>query len=72
MIGYRRKGGVSKTRLQEILDLEPSSYLDDLLGQELIYADPGREFNFWRPTSAALLVPGLAVLKRYPRAAVAA
>jgi chromosome segregation and condensation protein ScpB len=59
VIGYRRKGGVSKTRLQEILDLEPSSYLDDLLGQELIYADPGREFNFWRPTSAALLALGL-------------
>jgi len=41
------------------LGLEPSAYLDDLLGQELIYADPGRELNFWRPTPAALLALGL-------------
>ena len=59
VIGYRRKGGVSKARLREILDLEPSAYLDDLLGQELIYAKPGREFNYWRPTPAALLALGL-------------
>ena len=59
VIGYRRKGGVSKARLREILGLEPSAYLDDLLGQELIYADSGGEFNFWRPTPAALLALGL-------------
>jgi hypothetical protein len=43
----------------EILSLDPSSYLDDLLRQELIYADPGRELNFWRPTPSALLALGL-------------
>jgi hypothetical protein len=59
VIGYRRKGGVSKARLAEILNLDPSSYLDDLLRQELIYADPGRELNFWRPTPSALLALGL-------------
>jgi hypothetical protein len=59
VIGYRRKGGVSKARVGEILSLDPSWYLDDLLRQELIYADPGREFNFWRPTPAALLALGL-------------
>jgi hypothetical protein len=59
VIGYRRKGGVSKARVAEILSLDPSSYLDDLWHQELIYADPGRELNFWRPTPSALLALGL-------------
>jgi hypothetical protein len=43
----------------EILSLDPSSYLEDLWHQELIYADPGRELNFWRPTLSALLTLGL-------------
>ena len=59
VIGYRRKGGVSKTRVGEILGLEASSYLDDLLSQGLIYCDASRELNFWRPTSEALLALGL-------------
>ena len=49
-IGYRRKGGVSKARVGEILGLDASSYLDDLLSFGLIYCDPSRELNFWRPT----------------------
>jgi chromosome segregation and condensation protein ScpB len=59
VIGYRRKGGVSKTRVGEILGLEASSILDDLLIQGLIYCDPSRELNFWRPTPSALLALGL-------------
>ena len=55
VIGYRQKGGVSKTRVGEILGLEASSILDDLLSQGLIYCDPSRELNFWRPTPSALL-----------------
>jgi hypothetical protein len=43
----------------EILGLEASSILDDLLSQGLIYCDPSREFNFWRPTPSALLALGL-------------
>jgi chromosome segregation and condensation protein ScpB len=58
-IGYRRKGGVSKARVGEILGLDASSLLDDLLSQGLIYCDPSRELNFWRPTSEALLALGL-------------
>jgi len=58
VIGHRRKGGVSKTRVGEILGLDASSYLDDLLRQELIYSDPSRELNFWRPTQSALLALG--------------
>ena len=46
VIGYRRKGGISKTRGGGILRLEASFYLDDLLSQGLIYCDPSREFNF--------------------------
>ena len=59
VIGYRQRGGVSKTRVGEILGLEASSILDDLLSQGLIYCDPSRELNFWRPTPSALLALGL-------------
>ena len=58
VMGHRRKGGVSKARVGEILGLEASSYLDDLLSQGLIYADPSRELNFWRPAPEALLALG--------------
>src|SRR5258707_10883901 len=58
VIGYRQKGGVSKARVGEILGLEASSILDDLLSQGLIYCDPSRELNFWRPTQSALLALG--------------
>ena len=50
--------GVSKARVGEILGLEASSLLDDLLSEGLIYCDPSRELNFWRPTSEALLALG--------------
>jgi chromosome segregation and condensation protein ScpB len=59
VIGYRQKGGVSKSRVGEILGLEASFYLDELLSQGLIYCDPSRELNFWRPTPSALLSLGL-------------
>ena len=59
VIGYRRKGGVSKTRVGEILQLDAALYLDDLLSFGLIYCDPSRELNFWRPTPEALLALGL-------------
>jgi chromosome segregation and condensation protein ScpB len=58
IIGYRRKGGVSKARVGEIPGLEASSYLDDLLSQGLIYCEPSRELNFWRPTQSVLLALG--------------
>ena len=58
-IGYRQKGGVSKARVGEILGLDASSYLDDLLSEGLIYCDPSRELNVWRPTQSALLALGL-------------
>jgi hypothetical protein len=45
VIGHRRKRGVSKARVGEILGLEASSYLDELLSQGLIYCDPSRELN---------------------------
>jgi hypothetical protein len=43
----------------EILGLEASSILDDLLSYGLIYCDPSREVKFWRPTPSALLALGL-------------
>ena len=59
VIGYRQKGRVSKSRVGEILGPEASSILDDLLSFGLIYCDPSRELNFWRPTPSALLALGL-------------
>jgi chromosome segregation and condensation protein ScpB len=58
VLGYRRKGGVTKTRVGTILGLEASTYLADLSREGLIYCDPRRELNFWRPTSEALLALG--------------
>jgi hypothetical protein len=59
VIGYRKKGGVSKTRIGEILKLDPAPYLEDLSNRELIYTDPGKELSWWRPTPEALLALGL-------------
>ena len=59
VIGYRRKGGVSKTRIGEILGLEAAPYLEDLCKKELIYTAPARNLNWWRPTPEALLALGL-------------
>jgi chromosome segregation and condensation protein ScpB len=59
VIGYRHKGGVSKTRIAEILGLDAAPYLEDLRKRELAYAAPGKELNWWRPTPEALLALGL-------------
>ena len=59
VIGYRKKGGVSRTRIGEILGLEAAPYLEDLCEKELVYTAPGKELNWWRPTPEALLALGL-------------
>ena len=59
VIGYRKKGGVSRTRIGEILALEAAPYLEDLRKKELVYTAPGKELNWWRPTPEALLALGL-------------
>ena len=53
VIGYRQKGWVSKSRVGG--DTGPGGLF--LLSQGLIYCDPARELNFWRPTPSALLAP---------------
>jgi chromosome segregation and condensation protein ScpB len=45
VIGYRRKGGVSRTRIGEILGLEAAPYLEDLRKKELVYTAPGKELE---------------------------
>jgi hypothetical protein len=59
VFGHRRKGGVSRTRIGEILGLEAAPLLEDLRRKELVYTAPGKELNWWRPTSQALLALGL-------------
>ena len=58
VIGHRRKGGVSKARLGDLLGLDASPYLEELARLGLVYADPGRELSFWRPRPEALLCLG--------------
>ena len=59
VIGHRRKGGVSRTRIGDILKLDAGPYLDHLSEADLVYTAPGKELNWWRPTPAALLALGL-------------
>jgi chromosome segregation and condensation protein ScpB len=66
VIGHRRKGGVSKTRIGEILSLDATPYLAELSKRELIYATPNKELNWWRPTPEALLALGLRSIAEIP------
>jgi chromosome segregation and condensation protein ScpB len=59
VIGHRRRGGVSRTRIGEILHLDAGPHLDQLEQRELVYTAPDKELNWWRPAPAALLALGL-------------
>jgi hypothetical protein len=59
VVGHRRKGGVAKTRIREILPVEVEPILESLRRAGLIYADPERRWQFWRARPAALLALGL-------------
>jgi hypothetical protein len=59
VLGHRRTGGVSKTRIGQILGLDAEPYLANLAKRKLIYAAPGKELNWWRPSSMALLALGV-------------
>jgi hypothetical protein len=43
VIGYRHKGGVSKTRIGGILCLDATPHLEELRRTELVYTTPGKE-----------------------------
>ena len=66
VIGHRHKGGVTKTRIKDILKLDPSPLLDELWKSELVYTTPGKELNWWRPTPGALLALGLRSYSEIP------
>jgi chromosome segregation and condensation protein ScpB len=59
VIGHRRRGGVSRTRIGAILGLEAGPFLDELAKRDLVYTVPGKELNWWRPTPQSLLALGL-------------
>jgi hypothetical protein len=59
VLGHRRKGGVSKTRIGQILGLDAEPHLAALAKEKLIYVAPGKELNWWRPSSRALLALGV-------------
>jgi hypothetical protein len=59
VIGHRRTGGVSKTRIAQILKLDAAPCLEKLRGKNLVYTAPGKELIWWRPTPEALFALGL-------------
>ena len=59
VIGHRRRGGVSRTRVGVILGLEAGPFLDELAERDLVYIVPDRGLNWWRPTPQSLLALGL-------------
>src|ERR1700759_2635146 len=67
VIGYRQKGGVSRSRVGEILGLEASSILDDLLSQGLIYCDPLGSLIFLAADDVGFACSGPAISHRHPR-----
>jgi hypothetical protein len=68
VIGYRQKGGVSKSRVGEILGLEASFYLDDLLSFWLDLLRPVQGVEFLAAGAIGFACSGLAVPHRYPGA----
>jgi chromosome segregation and condensation protein ScpB len=59
VIAHRRTGGVSRSRIKEVLRLDPSACLEELRKKGLVYTAPDKEANRWRPTTQALLALGL-------------
>ena len=68
VIGYRQKGGVSKSRVGEILGLEASSILDDLLSQGLDLLRPVQGGEFLAADAIGFACSGLAIPHRHPGA----
>jgi hypothetical protein len=61
VIGYRQKGGVSKSSVGEILGLEASSILDDLLSFWLDLLRPVQGVEFLAADAIGFARFGLAV-----------
>jgi hypothetical protein len=57
VIGHRKKGGVTKTALSEVLPEmgDVDGILERLKDDGLIYADPAKYFNNWRARPPALM-----------------
>ena len=68
VIGYRHQGGVSKTRIGDILKLDPSPLLDLLWKRELVLLGPGKGTFLVAPHPAGAAGLRFALLLRYPRA----
>jgi hypothetical protein len=68
VIGYRQKGGVAKTRVGEILGLEASFYLDDLLSFGLDLLRPVQGVEFLAADAIGFAGSGLAISHRHPGA----
>jgi chromosome segregation and condensation protein ScpB len=66
VIAHRRAGGVSRTRIKEVLRTDPSSGLEELRRKGLVYTATDKEVTRWRPTSQALLALGLRTTSDIP------
>jgi hypothetical protein len=55
VLSYRRRGGVSKARIAEVLRLDPTDALERLRAEHLIRPEPVDERVHWTPQEEALL-----------------
>lgn len=57
VIGYRKNGGVTKSGITDVLGpiREIETILKSLQSKAMIYADPVRFYDYWRPRPGALL-----------------
>ena len=55
VLGYRRHGGVSRTRISEILRIDPTEALERLCAARLIRSDRSGERAHWVPRDETLL-----------------
>ena len=55
VLGYRRHGGVSRTRISEILRIDPAEALERLCAARLIRSDESGERVRWMPRDETLL-----------------
>ena len=63
---YKGRGGVSRTRLNQVLGFESEELLRELKSWRVVYPDSVRGYIGWLPTSAALLSLGYRSISEIP------
>jgi hypothetical protein len=66
IIGYRRRGGASTTRIADILQMDPADTLECLSRKGFVFADAGGPFVRWKPRPEVLLHLGYRSFSEIP------